>query len=328
MQLKSRCIPAGHQHVGLTPRRSPIGRSPTGFTLVELLVVIAIIGVLVALLLPAVQAARESARRTQCLNHMKQWGLAMHNYHDTLLQLPLGATNAPRRTWVMWLWPYIEQGNLDVKNDASQHFYVPPCTIAGTMNGLCGSKLKMYYCPSDFGVGSNLDASGETYQRCRGNYVVNWGNVRYDDSAAPIGGFAPFSHINGSRSTPLLTRLKNITDGTSNTLLLSEYLMAKSHKDDDWRGDIHNDDGVFKFMTLNTPNTSVQDVVNWAVTGNPDPRMPVSTSGLQHNAARSRHPAGVNAVNADGSVRFVTDSITLTIWQALGTMDGGEAVTN
>ena len=269
--------------------------SRPGFTLVELLVVIAIIGTLVALLLPAVQAARESARRTQCLNHMKQWGLAMHNYHDTLLQLPLGATNSPRRTWVMFLWPYIEQGNLDVQNDYAQHFYVAPCTIAGTMNGLCGYKLKMYYCPSDLGIGNNLDGQGQTYQRCRGNYVVNWGNSKYGDTA-PMNDFAPFSHVGGNRATPLLTRLKNITDGTSNTLMISEYIMAKSRNDDDWRGDIHNDDGVFKFMTLTTPNTSTLDVVNWANFNSNDIRMPVSTSGLQFNAARSRHPGGVNTV--------------------------------
>src|SRR5215212_7828876 len=114
-------------------------RLASGFTLVELLVVIAIIGVLVALLLPAVQAAREAARRTQCLNNLKQWGLAMHNYHDNLLQLPFGATAPqmpggsvpPRRTWVIFLWPYIEQGNLDTMNDYSAHFYVAPCTISG-----------------------------------------------------------------------------------------------------------------------------------------------------------------------------------------------------
>jgi prepilin-type N-terminal cleavage/methylation domain-containing protein/prepilin-type processing-associated H-X9-DG protein len=295
-----------------------------GFTLVELLVVIAIIGTLVALLLPAVQAARESARRTQCLNHMKQWGLAMHNYHDTLLQLPLGATNRPRRTWVMFLWPYIEQTNLDVKNDYSQHFYVAPCTIAGTMNGLCGYKLKMYYCPSD-ASGANLDRPGETYQRCRGNYVVNWGNAKYDDSTT-LNASAPFSHVGGNRATPLLTRFKNITDGMSNTLLLSEYIMAKSRADDDWRGDIHNDDGVFKFMTLTTPNTSTLDVVNWANFDNNDRLMPVTESGLQFNAARSRHPGGVNTVMVDGSVRFVTDYVNASTWSALGTMDGGEVV--
>lgn len=306
----------------IVKKRPPSQNFRLGFTLVELLVVIAIIGVLVALLLPAVQAARESARRTQCLNHMKQWGLAMHNYHDNLLQLPLGSTNAPRRTWVMFLWPYIEQSGLDVMNDYSQHFYVPPCTIAGTMNGLCGYKLKMYYCPSD--TGSNLDGAGQTYMRTRGNYVVNWGNAKYDDSAA-LSAFAPFSHAGGNRATPLLTRLKNITDGTSNTLLISEYLMAKSHNDDDWRGDIHNDDGVFKFMTLSTPNSTTVDVVNWAITDN-DPRMPVSTAGLQYNAARSRHPSGVNTVLCDGSVRFITDSVSFTVWQGMGTMDGGEAI--
>lgn len=302
-------------------------RRRTGFTLVELLVVIAIIGVLVALLLPAVQAAREAARRTQCLNHLKQWGLAMHNYHDNLLQLPLGATNTPRRTWVIFLWPYIEQGNLDAMNNYSQHFYLAPCTIAGTMDGLCGKKLKMYYCPSDLGVGHDLDAPGWTYQRCRGNYVVNWGNVLYDDTGTTPQAYAPFSHEPGMSRQPRLTRLKNITDGTSNTLLLSEYLMAKSRQDDDWRGDIHNDDGVFKFMTRNTPNSSTPDVVNWAIL-NTDIRMPVSTAGLQHNTARSRHPAGVNAVNADGSVRFVNDSISITTWQALGTMDGGDVAPN
>ncbi|WP_425615295.1 DUF1559 domain-containing protein [Anatilimnocola sp. NA78] len=291
-----------------------------GFTLVELLVVIAIIGVLVALLLPAVQAARESARRTQCLNHLKQWGLAMHNYHDNLLQLPLGATSTPRRTYVMFLWPYIEQGSMDVKNDYTQPFYLPPCSIPNTMDGLCGVRLKLYNCPTDQG---GVDQTNHYYARVRGNYMINWGQVTY--GAASTVANAPFSHENGNRATPLLTRMKNITDGTSNTLLFAEYLKAKDTGDVDWRGDIHNDDGVFKFMTLSTPNSSTLDVVNLSVPNN-DPKMPVTTSGAQFNAARSRHPGGVNTVLCDGSVRFVTDSIILSTWQALGTMDGGEVV--
>lgn len=299
--------------------------SHQAFTLVELLVVIAIIGVLVALLLPAVQAARESARRTQCLNNLKQWGLAMHNYHDTLLQLPAGAmapvpntTAPPRRTYVMFLWPFIEQGSLDLKNDYTQPFYLPPCSIPNTMNGLCGVKLKMYNCPTDQG---GTDQTNDYYARVRGNYMINWGNTKYD--TAPANANAPFSHVNGFRYTPLLTRFKSITDGLANTLLMSEYLKGKPITDTDWRGDIHNDDGVFKFMTLSTPNSTTLDVVNRAVPDN-DPRMPVTTSGTQFNAARSRHPAGVNVVMCDGSVRFITNSVNLTTWQAWGSMDGGE----
>jgi prepilin-type N-terminal cleavage/methylation domain-containing protein len=95
-----------------------LDRRPRGaFTLVELLVVIAIIGVLVALLLPAVQAARESARRTQCVNMLKQWGTAMHLYHDSMKQLPAGSRSNPRQTWVMFLWGYIEQGPLAAGNN-------------------------------------------------------------------------------------------------------------------------------------------------------------------------------------------------------------------
>ncbi len=299
-------------------------RGCRGFTLVELLVVIAIIGILVALLLPAIQAAREAVRRSQCVNNLKQWAVAMHNCHDTYKTFPIGARNNPRQTWVMHLWPFVEQTVLTDQNDLRQPFYLPPGTIGGTMNGLCGQRVPAYYCPSDFG--SDLNSTAATYQRCRGNYVVNWGPTKYDTAPA-AGGRAPFSHDNGNRSTPHLTSMASVIDGTSTTLLISEYLMSKSPNDNDWRGDIHNDDGIFKFMTVTTPNTTAPDVVNWASpVPDPDRMMPVTTAGQQYNAARSRHPGGVNAALCDGSVRFVTDTIALATWQALGSMDGGEAV--
>jgi len=310
-------------------------RRRTGFTLVELLVVIAIIGVLVALLLPAVQAARESARRTQCLNHMKQWALAIHNHHDTLGRMPYGSTNDAhpnkRKTWVMHVWPFIEANNLADKGDPNAAFYVPPYTIAGTLNGLCGQQLKIYYCPSD-GRGTKLQSEG-TYQRVRGNIVVNWGNALYDDTSATgtaamsTVNHGPFLHETGNRSKPGLVKFSDITDGTSNTLMFSETLMALVKTDNDWRGDIHNDDGIFRFHTVTTPNSTAPDLISSTTffTPNNDPLMPVALGSPQRAAARSRHPAGVNATMCDGSARFITNSISLTEWRALGTMAGGEA---
>src|SRR5687767_5558963 len=130
-----------------------------GFTLIELLVVIAIIAILIALLVPAVQKVREAAARTQCQNNMKQWGLGFQNYHGTFKKFPIGARNNPRGTWVMHLWSYIEQDNLARMNDLSKPFHDPPGTIHGTMNGLCGQYVPLYFCPSD--INFDLDAAGE-----------------------------------------------------------------------------------------------------------------------------------------------------------------------
>lgn len=294
-----------------------------GFTLIELLVVIAIIAILIALLVPAVQKVREAAARTQCINNLHQWAIAFQSYHDTFKQFPIGSRRNPRQTWTMHVWSFIEQASLTSKIDlGTQHFYTPPATIGNTMNGLCGQRVALYYCPSD-SIGQDQD--GPTfYARTRGNYVVNWGKILYD--TAPIAGAptAPFAMLDANR-TPRVTKMAHITDGTSNTLFMSEYLRAWSRVDNDWRGDIHNDDGVFRFHTINTPNSTANDFVAWSIPSSDPVWMPVTPSAPQHNAARSRHPGGVSALFGDGSVRWFSNSVSLATWQALGTMDGNEA---
>ncbi len=318
-------------------------RERNAFTLIELLVVIAIIAVLIGLLLPAVQKVREASARIQCGNNLKQWGLAMAQYHEAAGLLPLGSQNNPvRQTWVMYLWPYIEQANLYAEIQAygntmaTQNFYLPPCTTSpASMNGACGARVNQYYCPSDIGIGQDQDDLTIAYPRARGNYVVNWGNATYPGGGTTTAanlpannpGIAPFSHIFNAGRVSNPVRFTDIIDGRSNTLLMSECLRAWSHDDNDWRGDIHNDDGQFKFMTLLTPNSSSPDNMDsgWEQT-NYDPLMPVTTSDPQYYAARSRHNGGVNVVMCDGSTHFVSNSVQLSIWMALGTMNGSEIV--
>jgi len=302
------------------------------FTLVELLVVIAIIGILVSLLLPAVQAAREAARRTQCINNLKQWGLGMHNYHGTMRVFPFANTSEPRHTYVLDLWPFVEQKALYDAYDPKMPFYLPPNTIANTLNGPVGKSMPYYLCPSDSG---GLYSKNNQYWHALGNYNVNWGNWTLPATGPTNGaGAAPFGFddpLGNNWRKPRSTNIRGFLDGTSNTMLMAEVRRKPVETELDVRGSFQNDGNgagaSCQFMTVLTPNSTAADVT-WGC-GNAatqTPGMPCTTAGPSQFAARSLHPGGVNVLMADGSVIFISQTIDLAVWRAAGSMRGSEAV--
>jgi len=331
---------SGRQRTAVTARGACLLH---GFTLVELLVVIAIIGVLIALLLPAVQAAREAARRAQCVNNLKQWALAMQNHHDTKKGLPAagfsttGLNTGNRQGWPPQLWPFIEEAPLTGRYDFDVSFYLAPNAYPvdhpnpeEMTNAPAAIPIPAYYCPSDYGPAYyKFD-----FYRVRGNYFVNWGPMVFQPPD-PLPTFrAPFGFEDyKSRDLPLRSRFKDFIDGTSNTLLLSEERMHPNEESVDGRGDLLNDVGDGAFMTLYTPNTSIPDA-QWSSYCDSTPDVPCTSgggSGTQreiYSSARSYHPGGVNAAFADGHVEFFSDSVSLAYWQAIGTMNGQETVSD
>lgn len=290
-------------------------RRRNAFTLVELLVVIAIIGVLIALLLPAVQQAREAARRMSCSNNLKQLGLALHNYHDTFQVMPPGSIgwsgskwNALRVPFVRHMLPYIEQGNAsDIYVDGTS-WHAQSATVKQQIMG----KIDVWTCPSDQ---DRLRSDGVH----KGNYAVNWGPLKFVHSkSVPQGTFDLYFG----------PRFADITDGTSTTMAMMEVLQAGEELGGDNRGLIWNDDTISSMVnTILSPNTTAPDESTYCKNNNNPARgLPCvdASKNDSHIASRSRHPGGVQALFCDGSVHFVPETVNLSVWQAISTRNGGE----
>jgi prepilin-type N-terminal cleavage/methylation domain-containing protein/prepilin-type processing-associated H-X9-DG protein len=317
-----------------------------GFTLVELLVVIAIIGILVALLLPAIQAAREAARRSQCVNNLKQLGLAMTNYHDTYKQLPFGSYSCCWGTWQMSILTFIEEQQLgdmyswNPKEDTELGFYnsvyrydaqnlgaSPPIRNLDVVK----TRIATLTCPSDDPQVTTAIATDQTAITFH-NYVANYGNtdhVGLDHLGPANPAYIKYlgSPFVGEDITPKVKRFgkfQKFSDGLSKTLLMSETVHGQ---EGDYRG--HTWWGWSAgFESFATPNASDPDLMQNTTSCNPvlpnPPCNAMSGPNRFKAMARSRHPGGVNAVLCDGSVQFVTDSIDLATWRAASTTQGEE----
>lgn len=307
-----------------------MNRTSRGFTLIELLVVIAIIAVLIAMLLPAVQKVRESAARSQCQNNLKQLSLGLHNFHDANKKFPLGssipfgldpATDIDRRSWAMtYVLPYVEQRELASSVDV----YV---NAGNTLVYYPGNKtvLSIFMCPTDpLNPKTLTGGPGSTNQQgFHGNYVANAGSTDFNSSSgAPAG-----DDLNGIFFWKSRVKLKDVTDGTSTTLLLSELILTTDVTSHDVRGRLYNParQGGMLFSTQYPPNTTVSDRLEWCQS---EPMAPCISTWSQINiSARSYHRYGVNAALADGSVRFFGNDIAPPTWLAMGTRRGEETVT-
>lgn len=315
--------------------RSPSLRRPA-FTLVELLVVIAIIGILVALLLPAVQSAREAARRMQCTNNIKQIALAMHNHHDGKGHFPhgvynyldgTGSTPAPytgyedRRCWFHDILPYIEQQAL---YDQFVTYMKTPGNSALGFPGMM-TVVPSTVCPSD-GKSPKLKTYwggfGTDHQGFSGNVIALAGSDYFN-----AGGADKSTAINGICFSISKVTMGDISDGTSNTALASELILSPDVGSHDIRGRYYNPaHGGVLFSTRVTPNTLVPDRLNWC-SSNPIPQAPCVWEGTDmFVSVRSHHPGGVTMGLCDGSVRFINNSVNAVLFKALGSRNGGEVI--
>lgn len=295
-------------------------RDRSGFTLVELLVVIAIIGILVGLLLPAVQAAREAARRMQCTNHLRQLGLAVHNYESANRRIPSGwiASNAhgePGWGWAAALLPYMEGNNLHQQIDFGR-------SIADARHAVVRTTvIPTFLCPSD--TGPNLfeiaagdghdhdhdqaarsrnyaafsvdDGSEKLFQVSKSNYVGMFGTFEIED--APYNG-------DGMLYGNSRIRFSDVIDGLSNTLMSGERSSRLGGSL--WQGNISD---------AAEPHARILGVADH---GPNDPH-------AHFDDFSSYHTGGANFMRADVSVSFISDNIDLTVYRAMSTRAGGEA---
>lgn len=298
--------------------------SRRGFTLVELLVVIAIIGVLVALLLPAIQAARESARRSQCTNNLKQMGLALQNYADlTRGALPIGSTPFKHGMFAQLL-PYVEQQALYDTLNFTVSAYDDPARGK--------TVLAIYLCPSYEGR-ALLEATEVpdswyrgamcTYQGVGGR-LANTEGVAYPVMQVP--NYTPCTAYgdlptNGMFGMSFSRKLADVSDGLSNTLAIGEFVQTDDERTNRWPVNVR--DWIFGGDTT-CGNMSVKALV-WPINA------PVNR-GSPHNVGYNRlpmgsnHPGGASFVLGDASVRFLSETIEMETYLSLGSCNGKETV--
>lgn len=314
-------------------------KSASGFTLVELLVVIAIIGVLVALLLPAVQSAREAARRMQCTNNLRQLGLACHNFVDSRGMIPpsrtatagfppLGVPRGVYHGWACWILPYMEQGNLGY--DFTKHF-----GHADNRNAI-KTQIKAFYCPStdrknrvaiQFTHSSLTisDAAATDYSVCRNVDVGLWTSFpndvdRYIDNETMGTNMGPYSRNTGE--SVRVMRWPSVTDGLSNTFFYTE----DSGRPDAWRANWRRTQSGATIGGAAWADESNE----WGFQGCTPPndtrpgRTPINCTN--NGEPYSFHSAGVNHGMCDGSVRFVANNIPIRTYARLITAQGDEQV--
>ncbi len=313
----------------------------SGFTLIELLVVIAIIAILIALLLPAVQKVREAAARLQCQNNLKQIALALHAHHEEHNHFPHGTYNLidqtfhtpppyndfqDRRCWFHDILPYMDQ--VALYKDFDKFMETNKSALAYPK---LASIVPPFMCPLDplqpkikafwGGIGNPEPHPTQgfhgNYVGCAGSDYFNPGGPQNSDN---LGGI--LFAVSEVKLTP-----SHMKDGASQTALLSEIILTRDDEAHDIRGRYYNPaHGGVLFSTRVTPNTLVPDQFNWCNPDGNDLAPCVWTDTNMFVSARSYHEGGVNLALADGSVRFIFDSIDPDTYRSLGSRNGRDLV--
>jgi prepilin-type N-terminal cleavage/methylation domain-containing protein/prepilin-type processing-associated H-X9-DG protein len=374
MDILSFAVPAGHRAL---PSRTTTNRRPAcGFTLVELLVVIAIIGILVALLLPAIQAAREASRRSSCSNKIRQLSIAVQNYESARKHLPaacempdsvVNPTGNDGISFYIQILPYIEASNLKDLYDENMQprkqlarvFSSPEATMSCPTDTPVQVTYAQGYTPAD--PVTKL-GTGDTAQDYKGNYGINWGtgywlqNRTTPNSSPSVWDFTtqtmrpgqpgPFEDVEtiGTKQVTKYIKLKQLSDGTSKTLMFMEMIQAPTGGPPDEEIDRRARlwipaSSTFQISTLLVPNSgpcgsglSIDTKTgcgkdNAFGIDRPAEGLPCVRSSSAPGytlASRSRHNGGVNVAMCDSSVRFVANDVDVQIWRGHGSRAGQE----
>ncbi len=288
-----------------------VTRSRRAFTLVELLVVITIIGILIALLLPAVQAAREAARRSQCINNLKQLGLGLMNYEQTQRTFPPPAISTNQASWLVLLLPYIEQGSLW----ETFNFKTGPYSDADKSR-VSLTYIDGIFCPSNANLADRKDGNSATSAYWSAHYYGVLGprgtnpitNTAYNCTNCTTESFGGYS-IDGAMLWTTGAKMADISDGTSNTLLLGEVAWPSSGSSRMFtRGYYYDTRGTLLLLARN-----VYYPINSKY-----------TATWNSQAFGSLHPGGSQFAMCDGSARFFAQTLEQSLYLSLASRNGAE----